>query len=284
MPDMMPFLISAWDSIYGAARGLFAPAMFFLALAIVVKGRSWITDVRRALPETGLNVKIILFNTLLILPILALAVTWWHGVIHRHDLLLIAPEFWQSVAAPITILAAVFIGDFVAYWRHRLEHSAVLWPSHAVHHSDTEMTWLSLERFHPINLTTTFFIDGTALLVLGLPPYAIIANNLVRHYYGYLIHADLPWTYGPLGKVFVSPAMHRWHHAADTRAFNTNYATVFSIFDRAFGTIWVPGPCDVRLGVTDDIEPTLAGQMLYAFKPRAYRRLFRRRRPKSSEA
>jgi hypothetical protein len=134
------------------------------------------------------------------------------------------------------------------------------------------MTWLTLERFHPINRLTTFLIDSSALLLLGLPPAALIANMLVRHYYGYLIHADLPWTYGPLGRVFVSPAMHRWHHAADKAAFDTNYATVFSIFDQAFGTYRVPGPCTVPLGVTDDMAPTLAGQMSYAFSPRAYRR------------
>ena len=54
------------------------------------------------------------------------------------------------------------------------------------------MTWLTLERFHPVNRITTFVLDNPALLLLGLPAYAIIANNLVRHYYGYLIHADLP--------------------------------------------------------------------------------------------
>ncbi|MEM1401187.1 MAG: sterol desaturase family protein, partial [Pseudomonadota bacterium] len=164
------------------------------------------------------------------------------------------------------------IGDFTGYWRHRLEHSRFLWPSHAVHHSDTQMTWLSLERMHPINRLTTFMIDTSVLLILGVPTYAIVANNLVRHYYGYLIHADLPWTYGPLGRVFVSPAMHRWHHAADRQAFNTNYAVVFSLWDQWFGTYRVPGPCDGPLGVTDEMGPGATGQLGYPFTRRGYQR------------
>ncbi len=273
---MWDFVLSSWHAIVAAVAGLIAPALFFLALAIIVKGRSWVADIKRALPETGLNAQIILFNVLFSIPLIALAVTWFHGVMKASGLILVPASFWEAMPAWLVIFVAIFVGDFVAYWRHRLEHSALFWPAHAVHHSDTEMTWLSLERFHPINLFTTFVIDSTALLALGLPPFAIIANNIVRHYYGYLIHADLPWTYGWFGKVFVSPAMHRWHHAADVQAFDTNYATVFSIFDRTFGTWRVPGPCTSPLGVTDDMEPTLAAQMLYAFKPRAYRRLFRK--------
>jgi len=98
----------------------------------------------------------------------------------------------------LTGFIAVFAGDFIGYWRHRLEHSQWLWPSHAIHHSDTEMTWLTLLRFHPINRLSSLILDYAFLLMLGLPPYALIVNNLVRHYYGMVIHADLPWTYGRL--------------------------------------------------------------------------------------
>jgi sterol desaturase/sphingolipid hydroxylase (fatty acid hydroxylase superfamily) len=151
-----------------------------------------------------------------------------------------------------------------------------MWPAHAVHHSDTEMTWLSLERFHPINRLTTFGIDASALLVLGLPPYAVVANSLIRHYYGYFIHADLPWTYGKWNILLVSPAMHRWHHSADEVAYDSNFATVFGLWDWAFGTHYVPGLCKGPLGVTDDIEPTLWSQFSYALRPSTYRHLFRR--------
>lgn len=133
------------------------------------------------------------------------------------------------------------------------------------------MTWLTLLRFHPVNRITTHAIDSLGLLLLGLPAYAVISNNIIRHYYGFFIHADLPWTYGRANLIFVSPAMHRWHHAADPQYFLTNFATVFSIFDRLFGTYKAPGPCTSPLGVTDKIKPTLLGQLTYMLEPRAYR-------------
>lgn len=276
MDAILQFMIDSLASLRAVALQLAPVALAFLALGLIVKrGQVW-TDARRAVAESSLNVQILIFNVVFVLPLIAMAGQAIYAFVHAYGLFLVAPSFWDHVPMPLAIFLGIFIGDFVGYWRHRLEHTPLLWPAHAVHHSDTEMTWLSLERFHPINRVTTFVIDGSALLVLGMPPEAVIANGLVRHYYGFFIHADLPWTFGPLGKVLVSPAMHRWHHAADPAAFDTNYATVFSVFDRAFGTFRVPGPCDVPTGVTDSMGPGLAGQLGYAFTARAYRRLFRK--------
>jgi len=93
-----------------------------------------------------------------------------------------------------------------------------------------------------------------------------VANNVVRHYYGYFIHADLPWTYGPLSTIFVSPAMHRWHHARDLRYAGTNFATVFAVFDRTFGTFALPGPCNVPLGVEEDMGCGFRGQLFHPLR------------------
>jgi sterol desaturase/sphingolipid hydroxylase (fatty acid hydroxylase superfamily) len=147
-----------------------------------------------------------------------------------------------------------------------MEHTRWLWPAHAIHHSDDEMTWMTLSRFHPVNRLTTATIDIGFLALLGFPDWALVANEILRHYYGEFIHADLPWTYGPAGRLFVSPAMHRWHHARDVIGAGSNFATVFSVFDQAFGTFHVPGPCTVPLGVTDDMIPTTWSQLAYPFR------------------
>ena len=276
MDRVAQFFDEAFRSLVEVALHLSGPALFFILLGLAVKRGRFLVDARRAVAESSLNVQILVFNLLLVIPLIGIAGQAIHGLVVPNGLFLVPPSAWEGVPLVATLFLGVFIGDFVGYWRHRLEHTALLWPAHAVHHSDTAMTWLSLERFHPINRVTTFLIDSSVLLILGMPAEAVIANNLVRHYYGFFIHADLPWTFGPLGKVFVSPAMHRWHHAADPAAFDTNFATVFSLFDRAFGTFRVPGLCTVPTGVTDDMGPGLAGQIGYAFTARAYRRLFRR--------
>ncbi|WP_372804829.1 sterol desaturase family protein [Loktanella salsilacus] len=277
MDWLTQFFLKSWDAVLTAGLGIVSPAIFFLCLGYVVKRKALFEDIRRAVPETGLNIQIMVFNLVFTMPIIVLCATFLSSFWLSTGLVLFSAQDWNAWSVIAVVIFAVVVGDFVSYWRHRFEHNSFLWPSHAVHHSDTEMTWLSLERFHPINRLTTLAIDSSALLILGLPPYAVVANSLVRHYYGYFIHADLPWTYGKWGVLFVSPAMHRWHHSADEVAYGHNFATVFGLWDWAFGTYYVPGPCDGPLGVvTDEIEPTLWSQLSYSFRPKAYEKVIGR--------
>src|SRR5262249_8173585 len=39
-----------------------------------------------------------------------------------------------------------------------------------------------------------------------------------------------------LGRLFITPALHRWHHAQRWTDLNTNFGTIFVIWDRCFGT------------------------------------------------
>src|SRR4030095_12957580 len=90
---------------------------------------------------------------------------------------------WDVVGRGPTMFAVVFLGDFFSYWRHRLEHTRLLWPAHAIHHSDTEMTWLTLGRFHPIDRAVTAGVDIALLALLGFPDLALVFHEIVRHYY-----------------------------------------------------------------------------------------------------
>jgi sterol desaturase/sphingolipid hydroxylase (fatty acid hydroxylase superfamily) len=248
-----------------AAELLAYSALYFGFIALLVKGREAIDAARRAVAEVRFNLALYFLDTVFVAPMLAIAVTVIRSVVKAYSLGIVKEETWGIVGQPVTFVAVVLAGDFISYWRHRLEHTRWLWPAHAIHHSDTEMTWLTLSRFHPINRTTTTCIDVACLAILGFPAWALVANELVRHYYGEFIHADLPWMYGPFRKIFVSPVMHRWHHARDVTGTGSNFATVFSVFDRAFGTYYVPGLCVVPLGVTDDVGPGVIRQILYPF-------------------
>ncbi|SUD14118.1 sterol desaturase family protein [Aquipseudomonas alcaligenes] len=171
-------------------------------------------------------------------------------------------RYLYNMPDALVLFLTIFLADMVGYFRHRLEHTRLLWPSHVLHHSDADMTWMAIYRFHPINRLTTSVIDSGALFVVGFPAWAIAINYLVRHYYGAFIHANLPWTYGWLGKVFVSPAMHRWHHVREGQGVGSNFATVFSVFDLLFKTYYVPGPCNVPLGVNGINDQSYLSQLL----------------------
>jgi sterol desaturase/sphingolipid hydroxylase (fatty acid hydroxylase superfamily) len=257
--------IAAAESLWMAAQILLLSALAFAWIALVVKGREAIRAARRAAAEARVNLSLHVFDVLFVAPVVALLIQGMRWIVDQGGLSLVSPATWGSVGTAGTLFSVLFIGDFVSYWRHRLEHTRLLWPSHAIHHSDTEMTWLTLARFHPINRATTAAIDIAGLAVLGFPDWALVANVAVRHYYGQFIHADLPWAYGPLGRLLVSPVMHRWHHARDVVGSGSNFATIFSVFDQAWGTYHVPGPCNVPLGVNDEMGRGTVGQLAYPF-------------------
>lgn len=263
---MVELLQDGGERVLHVWQKLWFPFLVFTTLALIFKRRAALRPSKTLQDETRTNLMLMTFNALLVFPIIT---TLYIGFSQIPN----APleSLWGSIPLAVSCVLAVIIGDFVGYWRHRFEHLPKIWPSHAVHHSDKEMSWLTLERFHPINRITTYAIDVGTLTLLGLPLEAIIFNGLVRYYWGTFIHMDFKWTFGPLGKWIVSPAMHRWHHVREGEGVGTNFATVLAIWDRGFGTYYLPGPCTVPLGVPDDMGEGWAGQLAYGFSPKAYR-------------
>jgi sterol desaturase/sphingolipid hydroxylase (fatty acid hydroxylase superfamily) len=262
---LLDVLRASAASLLMALQILLLSALAFAMLALLVKGREAIAAAERARKEVSVNLSLYVLDALFVAPLAAFVVQLIRETIGGSPLEVVGPSVWKTLPVWLTAVTVVFLGDFISYFRHRLEHTRLLWPSHAIHHSDAEMTWLTLSRFHPINRLTTMIVDTAFLAVLGFPEWALLTNVLVRHYYGEFIHADLPWMYGPLGRVFVSPVMHRWHHARDVTGAGSNFATVFSVFDQAFGTHYVPGLCNVPLGVNDEMGKGTIGQLVYPF-------------------
>ena len=222
------FASSTLASLRISAELLLLSGLVFSLISLLFKGPEAIVAGRRALREIRLNLKFYVFDVLFIAPLIAALVTALRGTIDHLGLSLVHPSTWEGLGTYGIFLAVVFLGDFTSYWRHRLEHTPALWPSHAIHHGDTDMSWTTLARFHPVNHLTTSAIDIGVLALLGFPMWALVANEMVRKYYGEFIHSDLPWTFGPAGRIFVSPAMHQWHHARDVVGSGSNFATVFS--------------------------------------------------------
>jgi len=246
--------------------GVFAlSALFFAGLALLVKGRSAFADARAAIGEIRINLILAFVGSLAIGPLISLFILGMIEVFKTHGLHLAPPTIWSTIGQVPTLLLAIIVGDLIGYWRHRIQHTKWLWPAHAIHHSDTRLNWLSLERMHPFDQFGSA-LDTVLLSALGFPFWALARNVFVRHYYGYFIHADVPFTLGKANLVLNSPAMHRWHHARDVDGSGHNFATVFSIWDRMFGTYYQPGPCEAPLGVREDIGKGAVGQYLHPLR------------------
>lgn len=254
-----------WATVVEASGELAWLSAGFLALALIVKRRRVLDERRATWPELRLNLVYYALDTLAVVPVVVLLVDAVHGAVA--PLALLTPADLAGWPAWAVVLACIAVSDLVGYWRHRWMHGRVLWPVHAIHHSDTRMTWLALARFHPVNRLIAAGLNALVLALLGFPAAAIALNGLLRHHYGYFIHADLPWTYGPLDRVFVSPVLHRWHHVREGQGTASNFATIFALCDVIFGTWFQPARAVPALGITEpDFPGHWGGQMLFPFR------------------
>jgi sterol desaturase/sphingolipid hydroxylase (fatty acid hydroxylase superfamily) len=248
--------------------GLVPVALLFCAIAVILKRDAVLNGLITARREIGTNLGLLLFNALIIIPLATAPVEVLRDAMPRADMLL---AFWQGVPVVLALLAAVAIIDFAAYWRHRFEHSRALWRIHATHHADEAMNWFSLRRKHPLGELLSMAVDVLPALLLGLPVWTIIGALMVRSWWGYFIHADLPWTLGPLGKVLISPAAHRLHHIRDETLMGANYGNTITLWDHLFGTYTDPAPyVNCETGIAEGTRD-FAGELLRPFEARYWK-------------
>jgi sterol desaturase/sphingolipid hydroxylase (fatty acid hydroxylase superfamily) len=140
---------------------------------------------------------------------------------------------------PLTVVAMDGANWLAHYADHRL---GPLWRFHALHHSQEELSVLTSFRAHPLMHTTGFLL--ATVPVVALMPARPIDPVLITVYVciGTLQHANLRWTFGPAGRVIVSPAYHRLHHAPDTQQLNLG--VVLTIWDVLAGRARFPRRSD----------------------------------------
>jgi sterol desaturase/sphingolipid hydroxylase (fatty acid hydroxylase superfamily) len=141
----------------------------------------------------------------------------------------------------LQLVSFVLLADFLVYWQHRAFHSFErLWRMHAVHHSSTDLDWLSSVRVHPLNDAISSALVATPLLLLGFTPATLMAYLPGLTIFAIGLHANVGWSFGPLRYVISSPAFHRWHHSNEPEAINKNFAGLLPVWDVLFGTFYLP--------------------------------------------
>ncbi len=145
--------------------------------------------------------------------------------------------------------------NWMAHWAdHR---SRVLWRMHALHHSQEEVSVLTSFRAHPLSHLPGFLLATVPVVALmgdrGIAPVLISLYVCL----GSLPHANLRWTLGPVGKVVVSPAYHRLHHAIEG-PYDVNLGVVLTVWDVLSGRARFPvaGAPSPATGLADSSVPT----------------------------
>lgn len=184
------------------------------------------------------------------------------------DIFYYFPAFLKSTLAFLIL-------DFIFYWLHRIAHFFnVLWRFHCVHHSDTSFDVSTNFRHHPIEylwvfvliflLTNLIYFNAQVLAIYGL--VATIVQ--MWHHSNIRMPAQVERV---IGAIIITPSIHVIHHSMQYLESNRNFGTLFTVWDKIFGTYQAPnyekgaGPVGVK-GLTDESHQSLKALLIQPFK------------------
>ncbi len=158
---------------------------------------------------------------------------------------------WMLLYALVSLLCYDFIFYVIHYTMHKVP---ALWAIHKIHHSAEVLTPLTRSREHflagPIWAAGSAFsfafaagtfaylfaggITQATLFGGGFFAFSLGLTGAFRHYH---VQFRYPrW----LEYWIQSPAMHHTHHSYLEKHWDSNLAAVTSIYDRLFGTLYIP--------------------------------------------
>jgi sterol desaturase/sphingolipid hydroxylase (fatty acid hydroxylase superfamily) len=183
-------------------------------------------------------------NVVVALPLITALTLSLSGVVQRVAPWVVLPRFgvvprWGAI---ILILVAM---DGCNWLVHLANHRVrMLWRFHEVHHSQEDMNVLTVFRTHPLIHVSYVLAVVPALVLLsnGELPSLLLAG------YGGAVafaHSNTNLSFGPLGRVFVSPNYHRIHHRLRGPQ-DVNLGFTLTIWDQLFHRAVFPTPETIR--------------------------------------
>jgi sterol desaturase/sphingolipid hydroxylase (fatty acid hydroxylase superfamily) len=152
-----------------------------------------------------------------------------------------------SVVPKWAIIALIMVAmDGCNWFAHLANHRVrVLWRFHELHHSQEDMSVLTVFRTHPL--------IHVSYLVALLPGIVLLANGAVPTtmlvvYAGVVAfeHSNTNCGFGPLEKLLVSPNYHRIHHRLEGRQ-DVNLGFALTIWDQFFHRAVFPTEETIRM-------------------------------------
>ena len=132
------------------------------------------------------------------------------------------------------------IYDGWMYAWHRANHTMpFFWRFHRMHHSDPALDVTSALRFHTGEIIFSSILRVLVLMALGMSAVQLMVYEICLQPVILFHHSNirLPEKIDRIVRtVIVTPNMHRVHHSVDISETNSNYASVFSFWDRIFRT------------------------------------------------
>lgn len=157
-------------------------------------------------------------------------------------------------------LLAIMMMDFIgAYLVHLIQHKiAWMWHFHKIHHTDTAVDATTALRHHPVESVFRVVALLVAILAMGVPIWMVMFYQSLSAFMSQFNHANihLPnWLDKGLSWIIVSPDMHKVHHSRYQPETDSNYANIFSIWDRLLGTfVTVKDTTSLRYGLDEYLD------------------------------
>ena len=143
----------------------------------------------------------------------------------------------------------LFADDFAYYWFHRFSHEIrFFWNFHVVHHSSNNYN-LSVAVRQSWFSGFSHWIFYIPIALFGFPFWAFVTMHGLNLIYQFWIHTERIGRLGWLEYVLNTPSHHRVHHGVNDVYLDKNYAGIFIIWDKLFGT-FVGETEKVRYGIT----------------------------------
>jgi sterol desaturase/sphingolipid hydroxylase (fatty acid hydroxylase superfamily) len=135
-------------------------------------------------------------------------------------------------------ILAFVLDDLAYYVFHRAAHRVRwFWASHVNHHSSQHYNLSTALRQTWTGFFAATFLFRLPLTLVGFHPALLLFVGGVNLIYQFWIHTE---AIGRMPRWFEAvmntPSHHRVHHATNPRYLDRNYAGVFIIWDKMFGT------------------------------------------------
>jgi len=213
--------------------GVLALCLWIESLAPLFMDRSPTQRLRHGVRNLGLGLANGAVLTFLVWQWIALASRWSQtqrfGLLNELDL-----------TAGTRAVAGFFLFDLWMYLWHRANHGVpFLWRFHRVHHTDPALDSTSAYRFHIGEMVLSAVTRLAVVPVLGIRIQDLVLYELVLSPVIIFHHSNIAlpeWLDRKLRSLIVTPGMHRVHHSDIPHETNSNYASVFSFWDRACRT------------------------------------------------
>ncbi|MGK7390244.1 MAG: sterol desaturase family protein [Candidatus Cyclobacteriaceae bacterium M2_1C_046] len=215
------------------------PALFILFIILLVL-ESYFTlrfrtenKKRRLIRNGGIAVIGFAFFRLAVIPVLVFAAKWaGEAGIGFFN--------WITFPGVLELILTFLLLDYGMYIWHRMNHNIpLLWRFHNVHHTDLDLDVTTAVRFHFGELFFSIFFRSAIIIMIGASVTNLLLYEIFFQAATAFHHSNLKLPKkleNKLVKVIVTPRMHGIHHSIYKKETDSNYATIFSFWDKLHKT------------------------------------------------